>query len=646
MIQGLFLTGGAFLLLAAIVAVFGRVPSGLIRRQTGLFMVIFGCLAWLASSGLILAADSNLYLELYRLTPSLTISFHLDRLAAFFILIIALVAVCVSIYSLKYMEHTGSAQQRNFMVSAMAVFIFTMALTVASANFFSFIFFWEIMSLSSLFLVLYEREKAETPKAGLYYLVMTQFSTLFLLLGALLLNLNTGTLDITSADGLLPANSGIIFLAFLVGFGTKAGIMPFHKWLPFAHAAAPSNISALMSGVMIKVAIYGLVRLILDVLTPELWWGMVLLGFGTVSAVLGVIYALKEHDLKKLLAYHSIENIGIIVIGLGLFIIFGYFGLSVLAELSLFGALFHTLNHALFKSLLFMTAGSVVAATHTRNIEDMGGLVKRMPATAIIFLIGAVAISALPPLNGFASEVMLFQAFMGAFLMPSQVVAIVLFGSLAAFALMSALAAACFVKAFGAVFLALPRSTGAVQAHEVPRAMVIGPGIVAAICVVLGVFSYQIIKGIGLDLPLPDLLPVSLIIILVFSGAVLAVRRTKAPVRISDTWTCGIHRQTSKMEYTASGFSEPIITIFSPIFRTRKPAQRKFADKSKTIFWGGKGEIHTVQFFEERIYLPIARLVNRVAGFVSRLHNADLDAFILYAFVVIVIMLVMVGWWL
>ncbi|MDV2988694.1 MAG: proton-conducting transporter membrane subunit [Dehalogenimonas sp.] len=646
MILGLFLTGGVFLLLAAIAAVFGRETSGLKRRQASLLLIITGCLAWLISSGLILAADSSLYLELYQLTPSLTISFHLDRLAAFFILIIALVAVCVAIYSFKYMEHSGTNRQRNFMAAAMASFILAMALTVASANFFSFIFFWEIMSLSSLFLVLYERDHAETPKAGIYYLVMTQFSTLFLLLGALLLNLYTGTLDITAAEGLLPVNAGIIFLVFLVGFGTKAGVMPFHKWLPFAHAAAPSNISALMSGVMLKVAIYGLVRLILDVMTPELWWGMVLLGFGTVSAVLGVIYALKEHDLKKSLAYHSIENIGIIVIGLGLFIIFSVFDLRVLAELSLFGALFHTLNHAIFKSLLFMTAGSVVVATHTRNIEDMGGLVKRMPGTAIIFLIGAAAISALPPLNGFASESMLFQAFLGAFQLPSQVVAILLFVALAAYALMSALAAAWLVRVFGAVFLALPRSTSAEHAHEAPRVMLIGPGILAGICVVLGIFSYQIIRGIGLELPLPDLLPISLIIIIVIFGAVLAVRRTKTPVRISETWACGIHRQTAKMEYTASGFSEPIITIFSPIFRTRKTAQRKFADKARAIVTGGKGEIHSLQFFEEHIYLPIAKLTYRIAGFVSRLHNVDLDAFILYTFVLIVIMVAVAGWWL
>ena len=646
MIQALFLGGGALLLLAAALSALGGGTSGRWRRPVALGLVMTGALTWLLCSSLVLAGDENLSFELYRLTPALSISFYLDRLATFFILIISAVAVCVSIYSLRYVEHSGTQRRRDFLVSAMAVFILSMVLVVASANFFAFIFFWEIMSLSSLLLVLYERDKAESGKAGVYYLVMTQFSTLFLLLGALLLHRYTGTFEMTAAGGLSLSTAGIIFGAFFVGFGTKAGVIPFHKWLPFAHAAAPSNISALMSGVMIKVAIYGLTRLLLDILTPELWWGTVLLGFGTVSAVLGVIYALKEHDLKKLLAYHSIENIGIIIIGLGLYVIFGHYNLATLADMSLFGALFHTLNHAVFKSLLFMAAGSVVAATHTRNIEEMGGLVKKMPATAVIFLIGAAAISALPPLNGFASEVMLFQAYLGAFEVPSPLTAVLLFTALATFALMSALAAACFVKAFGAVFLALPRSVEAAEAYEAPKSMLIGPGILAAACVVLGVFSYQILRAIGLDLPTPDLLPVSVITAVAFGLAILAVRRTRAKVRITETWGCGIHRQTSKMEYTASGFSEPIITIFAPLFRTRKAMHRDFADRDKSIVAGGTGDIHTLQFFEEKIYLPIALLVKRVAGYVSRLHNVDLDAFVLYAFVVIVVILLAVGLWL
>ena len=494
--------------------------------------------------------------------------------------------------------------------------------------------------------MLYEREKPESRKAAIFYLVMTQFSTLFILLGSLVLYHLSGTLDIGPAASLAPSAASFIFIAFFIGFGTKAGVIPFHKWLPHAHSAAPSNVSALMSGVMIKVAIYGLARLILDVLEPQLSWGIALLVFGTVSAVLGVIYALKEHDLKKLLAYHSIENIGIIVTGLGLFIIFDHYELETLASLSLVGALFHTLNHAIFKSLLFMTAGSVINATGTRNIEEMGGLARRMPGTAIIFLIGAAAISALPPLNGFASEVMLFQAYLGAFAVPSAFMAITLFLALAAFALMSALAATCFVKAFGAIFLAMPRSTEAATAIEAPRAMLAAPGVLAGFCVILGVFVFQIVAALGLDIPTPDMLPTTLITLAVFGLAVLAVRRTKAPARQSETWGCGIISQNSKMEYTATGFSEPILTIFKPIFRTRKILKREYADKYEASITGGHAEISTFKLFEERLYRPIAGFTEKIAGYISRSQNADLDTLVLYSFVAIVFILVAVGWWL
>ena len=290
-----------------------------------------------------------------------------------------------------------------------------------------------------------------------------------------------------------------------IGFGIKAGIIPFHKWLPYAHPASPSNISALMSGVMIKVAIYGLLRFVL-LMPMELWWGILILVVGTTSAILGVIYALKEHDIKRLLAYHSIENIGIILIGIGLYVIFALSGLQAIATLALIGALFHTLNHAIFKSLLFMTSGSVINSTETRNIEDMGGLIKRMPYTALLFLIGAVSISALPPFNGFVSELMIFQAFFQSSLLANPALEMLLITSLAIFALTSALAAACFVKAFGITFLALPRSEGAKKAKEAPKLMLIGPALLAIFCVVLGVFSFQIFGAFGFSFPIPNML--------------------------------------------------------------------------------------------------------------------------------------------
>jgi formate hydrogenlyase subunit 3/multisubunit Na+/H+ antiporter MnhD subunit len=436
-----------------------------------------------------------------------------------------------------------------------------------------------------------------------------------------------------------------IFLSLFVGFGIKAGVMPFHKWLPYAHSASPSNISALMSGVMIKVAIYGLVRYLVFVLTPDRWWGVMILIFGTFSALLGVIYALKEHDIKKLLAYHSIENIGIILTGIGLYLIFQSYGFTDLAMLALIGSLFHTLNHALFKSLLFLTTGAVVNETGTRNIEKMGGLLKVMPYTGILFLIGSVSIAALPPFNGFVSELMIFQAFLQSFIIGNPFLKILLFLGLSLFALTSALAAACFVKAFGVIFLATPRSEEARKAREVSWYMIAGPAVIAVLCILLGIFSFQIFSSLGFTLPIPNMMIIGLTLVITL-GVVWLVRRlfSNRTKRTSETWGCGITSQNSKMEYTASGFSEPILKIFRPIYRTQEKVERTYDDEGKIIFKDAKAEIQTFKLFEERIYLPIAHFVQRFSTFISDLHDVDLDTYILYSFTAIVILILAIGW--
>jgi formate hydrogenlyase subunit 3/multisubunit Na+/H+ antiporter MnhD subunit len=421
--------------------------------------------------------------------------------------------------------------------------------------------------------------------------------------------------------------------------------MPFHKWLPYAHSASPSNISALMSGVMIKVAIYGLVRYLVFVLTPDRWWGVMILIFGTFSALLGVIYALKERDIKKLLAYSSIENVGIILIGIGLYLIFQSYGFTDLAMLALIASLFHCLNHALFKGLLFLTTGSVVNATGTRDIEKMGGLIKVMPYTGVLFLIGAAALAALPPFNGFVSELMIFQAFLQSFIIGNPYLKILLFLGLSLFALISALAAACFVRAFGMIFLATPRSEEARKAKEVSRYMLAGPAVIATICLLLGIFSFQIFSSQGYTLPIPNMMVIGLTLI-VTSGLVWLIMRlvSNRTKRTSETWGCGITSQNSKMEYTASGFSEPILTIFRPIYRTQKKVERTYEDDGKSIFKDAKAEIQTFKLFEERIYLPIAHAVQGLSTFISDLHDVDLDTYILYSFAAVVILIVAAGW--
>jgi hydrogenase-4 component B len=644
--ETLFLCGGALLLLAFVLPLIALVKPGKTSRRISLCILLAGITCITTAALVCFFSSGDYYRTIYNLTSGLVFNIHLDRLSNFFTALIGIVGFCSIIYSFSYIEHAGTDKKRQVFPALLALFILAMIMVVSSASMFSFLFFWEIMSVSSFMLVMYDREKAETQKAGIFYFVMTQFSTLFLFIAFLLIYRYTGSFDMQTTNALPQVAKNFAFIALFIGFGTKAGVIPFHKWLPYAHSAAPSNVSALMSGVMLKVAIYGLCRFALDILEPELWWGFVLLIFGTISAVLGVIYALKEHDFKKLLAYHSIENIGIIVIGLGLYVIFTHYGLETQANLSLAGALFHTLNHAIFKSLLFMTAGSVVRATGTRNIEEMGGLVKTMPATAFLFLIGSCAISALPPLNGFASEIMIFQAYLGSFELNNALIEIVMVTGLAVFALMSALAAACFVKAFGIVFLAKPRSEEAEKAREVPFGMLAGPAILALLCVILGVFSYQVISYVGFDLPVPNMLPVSIIlllIILIFAGL---LKLSHAPVRIGETWGCGIRKQTGIMEYTATGFSEPIVTIFGFIFRTKKTNKKEYFDKENSITKRTEGKITTFKFFEERIYMPIANIFMTIARFISQRHNKDLETIMMYAFVTIVLLLITAGWWL
>ncbi len=625
--------------------------SGLIKtdsrlvRKASLILTLLASLVFIILSLQVFIPKEPLHITLFQIMPELQFSFFIDRLSALFIFLISIVSASVALYSLHYIEEASTGVRRNLFAPLTTLFILSMVLFVASDNIFSQLTFWEIMSLVSFFLIMLNYDQGETPKSGLFYFVMTQMSTVFLLFAGAIIYIVTGSFSLQPLPEISPVLSSTLFLALFIGFGIKAGIMPFHKWLPYAHSSSPSNISALMSGVMIKVAIYGLVRYVIFVLQPELWWGIVILVFGTFSALMGVVYALKEHDIKRLLAYHSIENIGIILIGFGLYLIFSDFGLDTLAFLSLAASMLHTLNHAIFKSLLFLTAGSVVEVTGTRDIERMGGLVKGMPVTAILFLIGAISISALPPLNGFVSELMIFQAFFQSFSLDNPYIIVLLFLCLSLFALTSALAAACFVKAFGIIFLAMPRSEKARQAHEVPAVMLIGPGILAGLCIAIGVSAYQIFQYLGYTASIPNLLGISVILLIFFGATIgLVYWRTIRKSRISETWACGLPTPDSQSEYTASGFSEPILTFFKPIYRTNKVLQRNFWDKKMSIFKNGSMEIHTMKFFEEKIYQPIARLVQLISLRISNSQNVDLDTFILYSFITIVILLLAVGW--
>jgi hydrogenase-4 component B len=614
-------------------------------RTVSLSLTILASVLLAVPALAILLGSATIAITAYAPAGLFSIGFVIDRLAAFFIFLIAVVSACIALYSIEYVKHMEGGARRNLLCGCTNLFILAMVLVVASADTISFFLFWELMAAASFLLVMYEYDTPGTGRAGIFYFVMTHLSTLFVLFGVILLWLDAGTFAIAPLTGAPTLLTTLAFLSLFCGFSIKSGIIPFHKWLPYAHPASPSPISALMSGVMLKVAVYGLLRFLLDVFSPELWWGVLILLFGTVSAVLGVIYALKEHDIKAMLAYSSIENIGIIFMGIGLFVILSAADLSLLAAIALLGALFHTLNHALFKSLLFLTAGSVVHATHTRDIEHMGGLIHRMPKTAGLFFVGALAIAALPPLNGFASEILIFIAFFSSVAEVAPLIKVLLFVCLALFALTSALSAACFVKAFGSVFLGLPRSAEGENAREVPALMLAGPGILAGSCIFLGLFAFQLFMWTGFFVPMPDMLLVGLLLLLmlVFTYAALFFTSPRT-VRVSETWGCGNPSQQAGAEYSGHGFSEPLDIIFSTLYRTRITNEREFFDEPRAIFRSGTAEIRLLRVFEEYIYVPIAERFCRLATAVSRFQNGCLDTYILYVFVTVIALLVFLGW--
>lgn len=394
------------------------------------------------------ATDFELW---HSLVPYVQLTVKLDALGAFFLIIVSLLATALSVYSFGYVETFFGRKNLGVLGALYNTLLLAITLVFTSANAFFFLIVWEIMALTAYCLVSFEHEKTEVRNSGVLFFVMSHIGTGCLILGFLLLFQAAGG---NSPDdysfqrfrelgaNLPDASRNAAFLLFLCGFGIKAGIVPLHIWLPEAHPVAPSNISALLSGVLIKTGIYGLVRVLFDFLgTPPNWWGVTVLTLGTISAVFGVLYALMEHDLKRLLAYHSIENIGIILMGLGASLMFLHTHHPVLAALALFAGLYHTINHAVFKALLFLGAGAVLHSTHTRNMEEMGGLIKRMPKTALFFLLGAVAISALPPLNGFVSEWLTYQSLLQGFGTTASLVRLMFPLSGAMLALTGALAA-------------------------------------------------------------------------------------------------------------------------------------------------------------------------------------------------------------
>ena len=653
----------------------------LMRRERLAAVVSFGLAALSAASSLLAGLSflagapvgGNEPLELLPpLLPYLKLTVRLDALGAFFLLIVSLLGLAVSIYSLGYVR--GYFGRRN--VGVLGAFynalLLATTLLFAADNIWVFLIAWELTALTAFCLVVFEHEKPETRQAGVLFFIMSHIDAGCIIAGFFLLFQQSGDYSFSSlhhiGEAMSAGRRNAAFILFLLGFGIKSGIIPLHIWLPVAHPVAPSNVSALMSGVLIKLGVYGLARVCFDFLgPPALWWGVTILTVGTVSAVLGVLYALMEHDLKRLLAYHSIENIGIILMGLGASLIFLRTGHPLLAALSLIAGMYHTINHASFKGLLFLGAGAVVQSTHTRNMEEMGGLIKRMPQTAFFFLMGAVAISALPPLNGFVSEWLTYQSLLQGFDVTQSLWRLVFPLSGAMLALTGALAAACFVKAFGITFLAQPRSDHARHAVEVAPSMRVGMGILTVACVLLGLFPTAFIRLLdpltqqligeqistqlnlaggfvlgslskypgtismsGLVLTAVCLLPVPLALWLVFG------RQTRT--RRGPTWACGQPGLTPQMEYTATGFSKPVRMIFKALFQPRRDVQREY-DFSPYFATNIRFESHIEEVFVERLYRPLRVWILRVSRRVRALQAGSIHAYLLYIFLTLLLLL-------
>lgn len=604
------------------------------------------------------------------------LSFSLDRLSAVFLIAIGLVGLAASIYGYSYTAtYTGRYSLRllGLMINLLS---FSLALQVLADNAFTFLLMWEIMSLSAYWLVLTESDVPGAVRSGVWYIAMTHagFAALvamFLLLAGADLNAAFSAMRAHAATS-TPQMRDTIFWLALIGFGSKAGIIPLHVWLPMAHPVAPSHVSALMSGVVIKMGVYGIVRVLLDLLGGgPTWWGGVVLGVGAVSALLGVLYALMEHDLKRLLAYHSVENIGIILIGLGAGLVFQSYGMYTLAALGVIGGLYHTLNHATFKGLLFLAAGAVLHATHTRNMEEMGGLIKRMPWTAAFFLIGAAAIAALPPLNGFVSEWLVFQALLGGFNIPVPEAAVAMPLAVGALALTSGLAAACFVKAFGISFLAIPRSHEAESAHEAAWSMRVGMAILAGACIVLGLTPFAVIPLLaqsvagmaGLPFTPPAFtagafiqtpaifggmstiwLALLLLALLGSTPLVMRALRVEWRLRVGDAWGCGRIGQSPRMEYTATAFAEPLRRVFAELYRPTKELTIDFHPESKYFVQSIEYKSEITPVFERRLYEPFFRLVRGIAFQVRRLQAGSLHLYLVYVMVVVLLLLLAARW--
>ena len=586
------------------------------------------------------------------------ISIVIDPLSAFFVLVISFMTFIGTIYANGYIKsYFDKGMNTSFHSFFLMLLIASMMFLVTVQNALFFLVIWEIMSLSSFFLVIFEDNKKEVLNAGIKYMIYMHLCVIFLISAFALLSIKSGSLDFSTMASVLNNDkslANVVFLLAFIGFGTKAGFIPFHNWLPDAHPAAPSHVSGIMSGIMIKTGIYGLLRILFMIGQPTKMIVYLVLIISIISALWGVLYAITQHDIKKLLAYHSVENIGIIGIGIGI----GLFGLlydnQTVALLGFLGGILHILNHSIFKMLLFFAAGSVYSKTHTRDIELLGGLIKNMPYTAALFLIGSVAICGLPPFNGFVSELLIYAGVLQGLPGSSVSTLMVLIITLSSLALVGTMAILCFTKVFGIVFLGVPRSDFVkIVTSDVAKVMIFPMSILALLTLIIGLFpqfaillllspiKFLLQTNLSVDNLFPVLKVVSLIsfvsFIFISVFIVLLIIRffIANKSKVHNTWGCGYKNVNSRMQYSASSYADLFISTLKPLFKRISHIKKPKDLFPKDAYY----EVKIEDLEEAYIVKPLIRLDEKILSKFERIQNGNMQQYILFGLIFLVVML-------
>lgn len=589
------------------------------------------------------------------------VNFKIDMLSAFFIIIISIISTISVIYSKGYLQnYIDKGKNINSHLIFLPILTASMLSVVTCQNAIMFLICWEIMSLSSFFLVIFENEKKDVLKAGIKYLVFMHVSVIFIMLAFAILSNETQSFDFSTFANILKQNEhlkNIIFILFFIGFGTKAGFVPFHNWLPDAHPAAPSHVSGVMSGVMIKTGIYGILRILTLSGTPTKFISYLVLIVSLMTALYGIMYAITQNDIKKLLAYSSIENIGIIGTGIGIGMLGLAYSQPIIAILGFSGAVLHIVNHSTFKELLFLSAGSVYTKMHTRDMETMGGLIKSMPQSGLLFLIASVAICGLPPLNGFISEFLIYLGMFNSLSVHNFAMLLVMLFAIACIALVGTMAILCFTKAFSVMFLGIPRSQTALDIKNDNGISMILPMILLAVFIFLiGIFPdyafslilrpVSIILG-GLQFEASKLINVFVIIkiVAVFSAglifaiaaaSLLKIKATKNKISLHQTWGCGYNKPNNHMQYSASSYVSPFLSMLTPLFKKvfdiEKP-RKLFPENSHFNL-----QIEDIE--EAYIINPIVKSNEWFLSKFETLQSGNIQSYIKYGLIFLIIVLI------